>query len=555
MINKTILRPYQIKAIDDIYTQWDLGMQFVVLVMPTGSGKSETVTEIARREVERGQTVLILAHRRELITQLSGTVARKELRHMVRASESVVKSAVRSHMEKYGRTFHDPSRPKVYVASVQSLKDSEVKELAAYGNKLTIIQDEFHHATKTSATWGGILTPLDEAGARGLGCTATPQRADGKGLSRQTDGYGDCIVLGPTPRWLIDNKYLSEYRIYCPKSDLDLARVSISKSTGDYKDTELKEEIKKSHIVGDVVDQYLKICPGKRGITFTVGIENAELVAAQYRLKGVPAIALSGKNADAEREQAIKDLISGKILQIVNDSLIGEGVDIPAVEVVTFARPTESLGLYIQMFGRALRVIEGKPYAIIIDHVGNVMRHGLPDAPREWSLDRRERRSAGKSDAETVRTCQACTAVYERYLDGCPFCGEPVPAPAVRSGPEFVDGDLYELDAVTLAQLRGEVSRVDMSPQDYRDQLAQQGVPQIGIMANVKRHVTRQETVSVLRDTMAQWGGWERARGLSDKEIFRKFYLTYGVDWLTAQASKTDGALSLTEKLNKDMPK
>ena len=160
---------------------------------------------------------------------------------------------------------------------------------------------------------------------------------------------------------------------------------------------------------------------------------------------------------------------------------------------------------YVQQFGRALRLLDGKSKAIIIDHVGNVARHGLPDAPREWSLDRRERRSSGKTDAIPVRTClnPECVSVYERYLNACPYCGTPIPPPAERSGPEQVDGDLFELDPETLEQLRKSVAKVDMSAQDYRDELVRQGVPQIGVMANVKRHIARQETIGQLRETMA----------------------------------------------------
>lgn len=349
-------------------------------------------------------------------------------------------------------------------------------------------------------------------------------------------------------RWLIDNGYLSQYKIYCPPTDLRLDNVETSKTTGDYKEKELKAEIGRSHIVGDIVSHYLKICPGKRGITFTVGVDTAEEVAEEYRKRGVPAVALSGRNADEERVQAIRDLKSGKILQIVNDSLIGEGVDIPAVEVVSFARPTQSYALYAQMFGRALRPFEGKSHAIIIDAVSNVMRHGLPDAPREWSLDRRERRT-GKSEPSTVRVCTACAAVYERFLDACPDCGEPVPKPAQRSGPEFVDGDLYELDPDVLAQMRNEVAGARETPEAMRDRLTAMNVPVPGVMSNVKRQRERLEVLGQLDGLMATIAGYWRHDGLSDKEIFRKFFLTYRTDWLSAQSLKKDDAVALMEKI------
>lgn len=541
------LRPYQKKLVADVYEQWDAGMQFVAMVSATGSGKSMTLTEIVRMERDRGQYVLVLAHRQELITQLSDTMGRLEIRHQVIAANKVVRFSAKQSMENHGVNYIDPNS-RVLVASVQSMRDSKIAELAKLGNRLTVVQDEFHHATKKSKTWGGVLTPLIQAGARGLGPTATPCRADGQGLSRQTDGYADVLVHGPEMRWLIDNGYLSQYKIYCPPTDLRLDNVETSKTTGDYKEKELKAEIGRSHIVGDIVSHYLKICPGKRGITFTVGVDTAEEVAEEYRRRGVPAVALSGRNADEERVQVIRDLKSGKILQIVNDSLIGEGVDIPAVEVVSFARPTQSYALYAQMFGRALRPFEGKSHAIIIDAVSNVMRHGLPDAPREWSLDRRERRT-GKSEPSMVRVCTACAAVYERFRDACPDCGEPVPKPADRSGPVQVDGDLYELDPTVLAQMRNEVVGARETPEAMRDRMTQLGVPPAGVMANTKRQRERLDALVKLDNTLAQWAGFRRAEGLSDSEIFRKFYLTYGMSWLEAQALKAADADKLRERI------
>lgn len=541
------LRPYQEKLVKDTYQQWDAGKQFVAMVSSTGSGKSMTLTAIVAKERDRGQYVLVLAHRRELITQLSDTMGRMEIRHQVIAANKVVRFAAKQSMENHGINYVDPNA-RVMVASVQSMREAKIADLAKLGSKLTVVQDEFHHATKKSKTWGGVLTPLLNAGARGLGPTATPCRADGQGLSRETDGYADVIVEGPSMRWLIDNGYLSQYKIYCPPTDLRLDNVETSKTTGDYKEKELKAEIGRSHIVGDIVSHYLKICPGKRGITFTVGVDTAEEVAEEYRKRGVPAIALSGRNADEERVQAIRDLKSGKILQIVNDSLIGEGVDIPAVEVVSFARPTQSYALYAQMFGRALRPFEGKSHAIIIDAVSNVMRHGLPDAPREWSLDRRERRT-GKSEPSTVRVCTACAAVYERFRDACPDCGEPVPKPADRSGPVQVDGDLYELDPDVLAQMRNEVVGAREDVNQYRDKMIGHGLPPHAVKRNVKLHENRLDALVKLDHTLAQWAGYRRAEGLSDSEIFRKFYLTYGVSWLEAQALKAADADKLRERI------
>ena len=548
-----IMRPYQQDAIDNVYANWAVGKRFVVLVMPTGSGKASVLCEIARIEAARGQRVLITAHRSELISQLSNTLARNELRHNIIAAHPTIKYSIRLHMEDHGRTYYDPSA-KITVASVQSVKQSHIDELKAYKNKLTIIGDEFHHYTRDSKTWGGVFTPLDEAGAQGLGLTATPCRADGKGLSRETDGYGDALVIGPGMRDLIEMGFLVDYKIYCPPSDLHLDKVKVSATTGDYAEKELKEEIGKSHIVGDIVQHWLKFTPGKRGVTFTVGVDMAEEVADAYRAKGVPAVAVSGRMKDSERIQALRDIASGKVLQIVNDSVLTEGTDVSSLEVVSFARPTQSYALFCQMFGRGTRTSPdtGKTHLTVIDAVSNVMRHGLPDAPREWSLDRRERRT-GKSEPSTVRVCTACAAVYERFRDTCPDCGEPVPKPADRSGPIQVDGDLYELDQDVLTRMRNEVVGARETPEAMRDRLTAQHVPPAGVMANVKHQSERLEVLGRLDGLMATIAGYWRHDGMSDKEIFRKFFLTYHIDWLSAQGLKKDDALTLMEKIQNDV--
>lgn len=548
-----IMRPYQQDAIDNVYANWAVGKRFVVLVMPTGSGKASVLCEIARIEAARGQRVLITAHRSELISQLSNTLARNELRHNIIAAHSTIKYSIRLHMEDHGRTYYDPSA-KITVASVQSVKQQHIDELKAYRDKLTIIGDEFHHYTRDSKTWGGVFTPLDNAGARGLGLTATPCRADGKGLSRETDGYGDALVIGPGMRDLIEMGFLVDYKIYCPPSDLHLDRVKVSTMTGDYAEKELKEEIGKSHIVGDIVQHWLKFTPGKRGVTFTVGVDMAEEVADAYRAKGVPAVAVSGRMKDSERIRALRDIASGKVLQIVNDSVLTEGTDVSSLEVVSFARPTQSYALFCQMFGRGTRTSPdtGKTHLTVIDAVSNVLRHGLPDAPREWSLDRRERRT-GKSEPSTVRVCTACAAVYERFRDACPDCGEPVPKPAQRSGPEFVDGDLYELDPDVLAQMRNEVVGARETPEAMRDRLVANHNPVIAVMSRVNKQIKRLDALTKLDGLMATIAGYWRHDGMSDSEIFRKFFLTYHIDWLSAQSLKKDDAAALMEKIQNDI--
>lgn len=544
------LRPYQQELKDDIYAEWQRKPQSNVLaVLATGAGKTVLLSSIVTDEPG---AVCVIAHRKELVSQISLALARNKVRHRVIGPTKIIKDIVRIHMEEVGHSYYDPAS-KVAVAGIDTLilREEQLKDWMP-AVKLWIL-DEAHHLLKNNK-WGKGVTMFHNA--RGLGLTATPCRADGFGLGRHADGLFDSMKIGVTMRYLIDSGYLTKCRIFAPPSTFNRESIDVSKSTGDLNLDQMRKAVAGSSLVthdgktitGDVVAHYLKIAKGKLGITFVPDIATAEEVAQQFNAAGVSAAVVSSKTPDVERFGLMRKFKKREILQLVNVDLFGEGVDVPVNEVISMARPTESYSLYAQQFGRPLRLSPGKEFAIIIDHVGNVMRHGLPDAPREWSLDRRERRS-GKSEPSTVRVCVACTAVYERYLDACPDCGEPVPKPAVRSSLEYVDGDLFELDAETLAQMRAEVVGARETPEAMRDRLTAQRVPVPGIMSNVKRQGERIDALVRLDHTLSQWAGYRRAEGLSDSEIFRKFYLTYGVSWIEAQALKAAEADKLRERI------
>ena len=286
-------------------------------------------------------------------------------------------------------------------------------------------------------------------------------------------------------------------------------------------------------------------------------VETATEFSKMFNDAGVPAEVLTGKTPDQLRVEVMRRFEAGAIKQLVSCDLFGEGLDIPAVEVVSMARATESYGLYVQQFGRAVRLQDGKLKAIIIDHVSNVLRHGLPDAPREWTLDRRERRSSRpKDDVIPMRVClnPVCLAPYERVLLACPFCGT-IPVPQGRSTPEMVDGDLYELDPAVLAQMRGAVQAVDRHPDEVLRamQRAGHGYPVAKGAAN--QHEARQRAQTVLREAMALWGGYQQAMGRSMSEAQRRWWHRYGVDVLSAQALGRPDAEALTAKVTADICK
>ncbi|MGL5580416.1 MAG: DEAD/DEAH box helicase, partial [Cetobacterium sp.] len=289
-------------------------------------------------------------------------------------------------------------------------------------------------------------------------------------------------------------------------------------------------------------------------------VKTAYELESQYNTAGIPAKCLHGGTPDDERQAAIREFKNKKIMVLINVSLFDEGFDLPAVEAVQDVAATGSFGRFVQRVGRALRLKEGKLFGRYVDHVGNIAQHctvvtyadgetKIEVCHREWTLDRREKRTPGKSDAPPLRICTGCSQPFERFRKLCPYCGTAIPEPEGRTAVEFVDGDITELDPTAFAQMRADVARVDMSPQDYHAQLSAQGVPQIGIMANVKRHIVRQGVVGELRDVLAHWAGAQRAAGLSDGEIYRKFYLSHGVDMITCQTAKVDEMQQLIERV------
>ena len=568
------LRPYQSRLKHDVYNAWDAGYKNVLAVAPTGSGKTVLFSDAIK---DHDGPCTAIAHRQELVSQISQALARDEVPHKIIGPKNVVRLVVNNHMDEFGKNYITPASP-VAVAGIDTLIRRQ-GELSRWCKSVTKwVTDEAHHVL-TANKWGKGVAMFPNA--IGLGVTATPTRADGKGLGVHVDGVFETMVEGPHMRELINMGYLTDYRIFAPRTeDLDLANVAIG-NNGDFNNRQMVVAVRRSHIIGDIVKHYLRIAPGKLGVTFVPDVQTAKDTAAQFNAQGVPAAVVHAKTPDAERISILRQFKNREILQLVNVDLFGEGFDLPAIEVVQMARPTKSYSLYCQQFGRALRLMLSpilmsawgtytdaqrlrfiaesiKPHAIIIDHVGNIEEsgggHGLPDKRRLWSLDRRERnvRVATLDDEIPVRACPECTAVYERTFNACPFCGYK-PELTERSGPEFVDGDLAELDPYTLAVMRGEVDHVDKDIETIRAECNAKYMPRVGVLTQVKRHAERQEIQESLRASIAWWAGYHRSLGRPDNEIYRRFYFKFKFDILSAQALNKKDALLLADKVNKNL--
>lgn len=559
------LRPYQAVLKGAVYDAWSAGHQAVVMRLDTGGGKTEIFAEITG---EHSGASCLMVHRQEIVGAISLTLARRGIRHNLIAARDTCRAIAALHVAEVGRSFYDPSS-RCAVASVDTLVTR--KDLGPWAAQVTlVIPDEAHHVLADNK-WGRALHLFTHPALRILLPTATPGRADGKGLGRHADGVADIMVQGPPMRWLIDEGYLCDYRMVCVESDVvrALAEATVG-STGDYSPKALREASQRSHIVGDMAAEYVRWARGKKGIAFTSDIETAIETTAAYRALGVRAETLTGKTDDGLRRQMLRQLADGTLDVLVVVDIVSEGFDLPAVQVGSMGRKTESLATFMQQFGRILRPVyapgydlttrEGrlaaiaasdKPVALIIDHVSNFLRHRAPDMPRDWTLDRRGSRRGGGGDGIPLRICLGddCFQPYERFRLCCPYCGEPVPAPAARSSPAAVEGDLVELDAETLAALRTAVHAAQMTTDEFRVDALARNVPALGVMSQVKLHDARLQAHGALREAMTAWTAARLAEGLRDREVHRLWWHTFGLDVLSAQTLDRAGAEALTARL------
>lgn len=347
------LRPYQTDLIERTYGAF-ANLRRVMLQAPTGAGKTVLFAEIIQREYQAGRRVLLLVHRKELITQACTKLFKLGVPYGLIAAGYVP----------------SPSQ-QVQIASVQTA----VRRKLPFHFDL-IITDEAHHALADS--YLSIYAQYPEA--RLLGVTATPVRTNGQGFQ----DLFDHLVVGPSVRSLIEDGYLVQPKVYAAPLREDLTKVKVT--AGDYNEKALAEMLDKSYIIGGIVDQWQKRAEGLKTVCFAINVQHSKHIVEQYKANGISAAHVDGTTPTHERDQILADFARGKYLILSNVGIVTEGFDVPAIECVQLVRPTKSLSLYLQMVGRGLRPIEGKDRALILDHANCVFEHGLPEDDRKWTL-------------------------------------------------------------------------------------------------------------------------------------------------------------------------
>ena len=417
--NRPTLRPYQRRAVLKVREAFLSGKRSVVMVMPTGAGKSVVMSEIISLAIQKGSKVCWFVHRRNLVHQMQDTLA------LFGINAGVIMAGVESDTDQ-----------QVQIGTVQTysrrLKLDELAYNRFFIDADLIMVDEAHRAV--SRQYRNILDLYP--GKRIVGCTATPCRADGRGLGEVFDGIVDVVGV----KELTEGGFLAPAKYYVP-AEPDLEKIRIVR--GDYDLKELGKRTNTPKLVGDVVENWLRLANGLPTIVFGVNVKHSIALRDEFRKRGVNAEHLDARSTDDERDFVFGEVERGRVQVVTNVGLFQEGLDVPGICCAVIARPTKSMGLYRQMCGRALRPGVGKT-AIIIDHGGVVAEHGFLDEAVSWALDGKKRAWRRVRAKERVRRpvkCSVCGYVFHEGTN-CPECGSPVKIFGKKI--EAIDAELVE---------------------------------------------------------------------------------------------------------------
>jgi superfamily II DNA or RNA helicase len=407
------MRDYQIAAVAGLRQSLAAGNKKPILQLATGSGKTRIAAEICKGASSKGKRVLFLAPRRELIHQAVKAFQGQGLHAgMIMAGE---RQSILLDLQ---------------VASFDTLHARAIRsERMKLPPADLVIVDEAH--LSTARTRLDILEAYGEAIVIGL--TATPARGDGKGLG----AFYDDIVTGPTISELVELGYLVPLRYYAP-TEPDLSKLKLDKD-GDYQEKALGARMDNPKLIGDIVDNWVRLASDRRTVVFCVTCAHSRHTTEEFVARGITAEHLDGETPKKERAEILARVASGETQVLCNVFVASYGLDIPALDCAVLARPTKNIALYLQTVGRIMRTFPGKVDGLVIDHAGAVKENGFADDFVPWSLDdsksvkdEKERISKEKSDPKPA-TCPSCASSFkgQRICPSCGFelvaAGKPIP--------------------------------------------------------------------------------------------------------------------------------
>ena len=407
------LRPYQEQLINEARAKMQKGHKNVLLQLATGGGKTAIASFMIKTAYERGFECWFVCNRQELVDQ---------------TARSLYKVGIPFGYIAAG--YMTDERKSVHVCSIQTLN----RRLASIRKPPEMI---FWDETRGIAakTWSNVYHNYPNAFHIGL--DATPCRLSGEPLS----AYYSTIVKGPTVRWLIDNGFLCDYKIFAPKV---ASFENVHTRMGDYVAKEIDDIMNQKKILGNAVKEYIKHANGKRNLVFCNSIAHSKNLREEFQAHGIAAEDIDGNMNDIARKAVLKRFETGETKVLTSVELVTAGYNLPSIECVTLERPTQSISLAKQMIGRGLRPSEGKERLLILDHVNMWQSHGLPDDEIDWSLDGTKRPK--KLKEKSVKMCEKCYFVFDSFRRECPECGHAKEIQTRQVDIEHTDDELAELN-------------------------------------------------------------------------------------------------------------
>lgn len=557
-----VLRKHQLSAALEIESSWRKGSKNTLSVLPTGAGKTILKAEMAKRHLaeNNNHVVVILAHRDVLLEQISTALCLFNLPHSFITSVKTRKQITDTHLTEFGKSFDTPGA-RIIVASVDKLRQTDT----SYINDIVSLWmiDEAHHVLDGSK-WEDCISRFHKA--KGLGVTATPMRADKRGLGRHANGVFDDMSVGATMHELIELNMLSPYKIYCPPVLVDYTGVNTTAS-GDLNQTKNAKATDKAEITGDVIKNYKRIANGKQTICFTCNIEHGEHVAKAFNDAGIRAVNLSSKTEPGLRNRRIKEFKAGLIQVLVNCDLFGEGFDVPSVECVIMLRRTFSYSLFKQQFGRALRILEGKEFGVLIDHVGNVeymmYEYGLisPHDDPVWTLN--DYKNFQVNDDGKKSKSRVCDGCFNKFIPvkpsdlTCPECHH-VPTPAQQLSTlkalQAKEADLVEMSIDFINKLLVERNKVNVKPEVNRNKLINGMGKTKAAYGGAAQHKKRYESQQNLRELINEYCLQLWLTGKYDVDAAqRQFEVVFKVNYLKAQVLSSTDADKVSLRIRKEL--
>ncbi len=393
------LREYQSNLIEKVRDSVKQGNKKVLMVLPTGGGKTHILAEIGRRVVENDQKVLALMHRRQLVQQMDERFRDYGL------NPGIIMAGCNTSFES-----------KIQIATIQTYHRR--LQLCDSGNPFfvdasVVFIDEAHRSL--SRTFKEVLSEYPDKII--IGVTATPCLASGVGMGK----YYDSLINGVGVDELIKQNYLVPGRYYAPsKPDLDRIRTI----AGDYDKKELGKRMNQVKLIGDVFENWLKIAGGLQTIVFAVNVKHSRALCEEFKKHGISAEHLDAHSSEDRRDEVLNDLRFGNTQVVCNVGLYTEGFDYPGAGCIIIARPTKSMGLWRQMVGRGLRPYPDKKECVVIDHGGCVDRLGFVEDEVRWSLDGKKiayQKKVVRKKEKTIMTCKECAYMFTGPR--CPQCG------------------------------------------------------------------------------------------------------------------------------------